>query len=177
MPDIPTFYPPINSEQSLSVINRLYEANPEFFDAPTCPYSDFIKSLFKGTAKVHDMQTHRKPASRPTTGNDLEDRIAVLSEELEAYGDFIHSSAEVTPADRNTYFRLSVTLLEKLIDLKKDTIRINQYLAFQQVILNFMDRNLTPDQRTELMQKITDLIGQEEAKPEENTTESTNSGE
>lgn len=149
------FYPPINQQQ-IALISRLYEAHPNYFDRPECPYSKEVKEAFKKTGMVHDFDTHNI-SELPNSDNMLE-QINQLMYELKNYGQSINSEETTSASDRNTYFRLSVTLLEKLVDIKEKIGKIKDYEVFTTAVLDVMDRILTPDQRTEVMEKLERLV-------------------
>lgn len=156
------YYPSVD-EKSIKLLLRLMESDPKLLDHPECPYSDDFKSLFKHTEKARDFDTSDDTVI--PDANDLLTQINMLSRELAEYGQTIKHS-DNNASDRNTYFRLSVTLMEKLVDIKERISKISQYEAFIGTILEFMDREFTPDQRNLLVQGLSRYL------PEEKTQES-----
>ena len=151
MSDADFHYPPVD-ERNLKLALRIYESNPGYLDDPECPYSQDLKDLFRGTAKVHDFTSHG-PAEIPD-GDRLNWMINELQRQLSAYSDFIDNNEEATASDRNTYFRISTMLLEKSIEQREKVMNIKQYEVFQTFLLDFMDKEMNVDQRSLFMEKI-----------------------
>lgn len=150
------FHYPTLDENAISVIARVYEANPQYFDHPDCPYDQITKDIFKGNAKFQDFDTHTDV--KIANSDDLLTQITQLSKELKAYGQSIKTEEGTSASDRNTYFRLSVTLLEKLVDIKEKIANVKSYEQFNNEVLDIMDKILTPDQRTTVMQRLESLV-------------------
>lgn len=153
------FYPTIN-ERDLHLIARIYTANPHYFDVPECPYSEATKEIFKGTSQYRDFDTH-KTTEIPAT-DSLIAQINILSHQLQEYGNSINLGDNVSASDRNTYFRLSVALLEKLIEIKEKVTKIKEYEVFTAAVMDIMDKLLSPDQRNVMMAKLGELSGVKE---------------
>ena len=151
------FHYPTLDDRALKLALRIYENNPNYLDDPNCPYSEDVKNLFKGTSKVHDFNTHRNV--EVPDGDNLMGQINELSRQLKEYGDFIQSSPSATPQDKNTYFRLMTSLLDKQIEQSEKVSNIKEYENFQSFILDFMDKELNADQRNLFMEKIKMLGG------------------
>lgn len=165
------YYPPLN-EGDITKIIKLYEVHPNYFERPECPYSDEVKAAFKKTGKVHDFDTHDMddvPAS-----DSLLTQINQLSKELKVYGQSISNSEDTSPSDRNTYFRLSVTLLEKLVDIKEKVGKIVEYELFTNEVLDIMDKILSTDQRSEVMARLEKFVEPEIAGAQNETNDDTN---
>lgn len=149
-------YPPI-TEGPLKLALRIYENNPNYFDDPACPYSQDLKDILKGKAKVHDFATHRD--TEVADGDTLIVQINELSRQLKEYGEFIQNSADATPQDKNTYFRLTTSLLDKQIEQREKITNIKEWEKFQAFLLDFMDKEMNADQRGLFMEKIKMLGG------------------
>lgn len=149
-------YPPI-SEGPLKLALRIYENNPGYFDDPACPYSNDLKDILKGKAKVHDFATHKN--NEVADGDTLIVQINELSRQLKEYGEFIQNSEDATPQDKNTYFRLTTSLLDKQIEQREKITNIKEWEKFVSFILDFMDKEMNADQRSLFMEKIKMLGG------------------
>lgn len=151
------FYPVIADKQrDFVLIGRLYEANPGYFSDPKCPYPQDIKDIFQKKAKYHDFDSHDKNKVPET--DTLMAQINTLNSELKSYGQSINEDETTSASDRNTYFRLSVTLLEKLIDMKERIAKIAEVEIFITAVLDVMDKELSPDQRAAIMSRLESLV-------------------
>lgn len=151
------FYPKVVDQQrDFVLIGRLYEADPGYFADPKCPYAQDLKDIFMKKAKYHDFDTHDKNKVPET--DTLMAQINTLNNELKSYGQSINSDETTSASDRNTYFRLSVTLMEKLIDMKERIDKIAEVEIFTTAVLDIMDKELSPDQRETIMSKLKSLV-------------------
>ena len=112
------FYPNLD-EKSIKLIMDLYETDPSYFDDDKCPYGQTIKDLFKGESKVLDFISHTSTDiddSKILSDEDILMEINGLHTKLKEYWDDVKDSAKAT--DKNTFFRVSVSLLERIVDLR-----------------------------------------------------------
>lgn len=58
------------------------------------------------------------------------------------------------PAEKNTFFRLSVNLLEKIVTLQERAAKVDQVIEFQNCMIEIMDHVMSPEQRTEVMDRL-----------------------
>lgn len=152
------YYPPLE-ERNINIVSQLYEADAAYFEDPACPYSKGVIEIFKGTSKAHDFDGHGYGDEVPDA-DSLISQINALNKQLHVYGKDIQNGGEdISASDRNTYFRLSVTLLEKLLDMKKEISNIKEYESFIAIVLDFMDKELTPDKRNMFMLRVEGLTG------------------
>jgi len=147
MSDQPQHYPVLD-EKPLRQISQLYEYNPNLFNRPDCPYSDFIKQLFCGELKTNDFDSHAADMS----DDELTANINDLHKRLTDYWEDVKDSDK--SADKNTYFRLSVTLMEKLVSLKEKMQNLRSVDQFMASVMGIMDDILNADQRTEVMTRL-----------------------
>jgi len=144
-------YPKID-EKMLRLISNIYENNPGYFTDPSCPYEQSTKDIFQKTAKHHDFDSHAPNELKSSDG--LLEEINLLSSQLKSYWNEIQSGQGTTPADKNTYFRLATTLIEKQIDMKERVLNIKEYEAFVMMVLDVIDRELDADQRARVLDKF-----------------------
>lgn len=148
------YYPPLN-ENSFKTIVQLAEANSDYFTNPKCPYSETIKKVFTKTSTAGQVSNINL---EDINEDMLITEINNLYNDLRAYGATVNASGNAT--DKNTYFRVSTSLLEKLVQIREKTIDIKQYAAFQQEILNIMDQVMNADQKQEIMLRLKKFTGE-----------------
>jgi len=145
------FYPPLD-EKSIKIIQKLYEADPEYFSDDRCPYQDSTKALFTGTSAVFDFASHTSERSEPVTDEDILNEINDLHAKLKEYWDDVKDSEKA--GDKNTFFRVSVSLLERIVDLKTKASTLSNMNSFIQEVMNCMQEILTVDQRNEVIARL-----------------------
>lgn len=144
-------YPELN-EKDLKLIIRIYEDDPDYFDDENCPYDSEIKEFFKGEASVHYFDTHGSAASKPPSDDDILAQVTALYDRLNEYWNDVKDSEN--SSDKNTYFRVSVSLMERLTTLKEKMSNLKNVNTFMAEVLQIMDEILTPDQRNEIMKRL-----------------------
>lgn len=147
------FYPPLD-EQKILLVMRLYENNPNFFKDPSCPYSPDLKAMLQGRAKAQDFDFEDDQDDTGISSVKLEQQIKSLQKELTEYGKFIHSSNDASANDRNTYFRISSALIEKMITMQERVLMIKDYEKFLGCVMETLDRELDADGRTRFLDEI-----------------------
>lgn len=145
------FYPPFN-EKSLPTILHLYEEDPEYFNRPECPYLQVTKDLFRIKPKGADFTSHLDENAQGFDNKQTIEEISELYRQMKAYGPKALSSDK--SSDQNTYFRVSVILLEKLITLKERASALSSANEFVSEVLTIMQDTLNPDQVAKVMDRL-----------------------
>jgi hypothetical protein len=147
------FFPQISEEElwKFQVVKRQLEADPAYFEDPSCPYGGEVRRFFTG---IRDRQESQQPGEE-VDETTLEDEANRLYRELKDYGNKLDPE---DTSEHNTYFRLSVSLLEKIISLKERAAGVKKVNEFTRTVLNIMEDELSPDQRTAITQRLRDLI-------------------
>lgn len=143
-------YPPLNEAQ-IKLILSLFATYPDYFDVPGCPYSDEIKELFKGESKVLDFESHQT-AAKDLSDDQILQEISDLHQKLKDYWDEVKTSDK--SADKNTFFRVAVALLERIVNLREQMSNLSQVNVFIDEVLRIMEQVLTPDQRSEVTERL-----------------------
>jgi hypothetical protein len=71
--------------------------------------------------------------------------------ELKNYG---KTNAKSDQTERMAYFRTATSLLERLVTARERALGIKQIRDFQDTVLNIMEEVCTPDQRTDVMDRL-----------------------
>lgn len=154
------FYPPLDGEKNILLAVRLARSNILYLSDPKCPYAASIKEIFGAPKKAETDYGDDEEINV----DSLQQRISRLIKELDEYGREEGRSS----ADKNTYFRLSVTLVKELVDLQKEVSLLAEHDAFVNEILAIMDEILDADQRASIQERLNKYIG---AKNETENTE------
>lgn len=148
------FYPeiPEGAVWALGIIKQHLIENPTYLSDPDCPYDEDVLKFFAA----------KEGEQRGETGgeeihiDDLEGETSRLYKELKTFGDALTKG---DTAEKNTYFRLSVSLLEKLLDLKERAVGLKQVTEFTSTVLTIMEDELTPDIRTKIVHRLKTILG------------------
>lgn len=145
-------YPSVN-EGILKQIRNMAEEFPDYFTHPSCPYQQSTKDLFVKPSKVDlgseiDEEFDANLTELPDT-DQMVLRINNLMKKLERFGNEAESGAE-----KNTYFRLSTTLLTQLVELKSKITLLGQHEAFVAEIMAILEQVCDADQRNEVTDRL-----------------------
>lgn len=149
------YYPPLD-EKPLKTISLLFENDPDYFNDRNCPYSQDVINIFRGMAKFQDFDSHAN--NELPSSDNLIQQINQLAAQLRSYWNDI-KGGDATPADKNTYFRIASSLMEKMTDMKERVSNIKQYEVFTSAVLDILDRELNVDQRNRLMTRLKEILG------------------
>jgi hypothetical protein len=142
---------PIAAIQAIELIRQHLAEDPSYLAHPECPYPGEFKRLF-----VQLLSTPGGPAL-PTMpdedGDDLEANTKRVFKELNDYG---RSLGAGDSAEKAAYFRLSATLLDKLISMQERAQGLRRQQEFENLILEFLENEVGPDVRTKLMDRLKD---------------------
>jgi hypothetical protein len=137
------------------VIEHMKE-DPTYLSGAQCPYSGEVKaflSLLSQTPKdgsVADRAAALMDGDLDQQGG-LEANIKRIFKELTAWGQALGNG---DTAEKQAYFRVSTSLLEKLVMLEAQAKNTAHVKEFERIILAFLDDHVTPDARTKLMDQL-----------------------
>lgn len=151
------YFPRIDTDcvAPISLVLRKIEEDPTYLDDPECPYLDQMKDMLTGMRALRG-ETEEFDAMDV----DLEKEISTLYKELSDFGRGLTGDDN---SERNTYFRLSVSLLEKLLVLQERAAGLNNFRQFVNGVMNIMEDQLSPDQRTNIVERLNVILHGEEA--------------
>lgn len=145
-------YPPLN-EKSISQIKELYSQDEKYFDYPGCPYSETVKNLFKMDNPSYDYDDFDENEINDLTDTDnMIKEIGTLYKHLKEFGKEMRTSD--TASERNTYYKLSASLLEKLITMKERVMDVKKAEEFTAFVIQIMEEELDVDVRSRILTKL-----------------------
>lgn len=140
----------------LSIISSLLQNDPGSLDVPECPYSveqlELLKSVFLTSS-----------AGSPSLESlaDEEINIDIEKEAKQLFRDmktFKTSLSSDDSSEKVQIFRVLSSLLEKLLEMAERAKGVKQYEQFQALVLDAVDRYLTPQQKSEFVDTLGDLV-------------------
>lgn len=143
------YYPALD-EKTIKLISKLFQEDPAYFTDPKCPYSKEVIDLLSGKAEFLDYDSHASIENMKA--EDIEGQLGSLYAKLQKYWEEVRNSDKA--ADKNTYFRVATSLMEKLVDLQERMSMVSQANKFTQDVLNIMDEVMTADQRNEITARL-----------------------
>jgi hypothetical protein len=87
---------------------------------------------------------------------DLETEAQTLFLQLKKLSKDVEAGTEVK--DKLSYIKAATSLLDKLILLKERAADVKQQAKFQNTVLTLLEEICTPDQRTQVMERLKDYI-------------------
>ena len=145
------YYPPID-EKSLQTVMKLSKEDNDYLSDPACPYPNSIKKLFKPLEMSDDIQD-----IADIMGEDhMLQEISTLYTHLKSFGQSMRESD--TASEKNTYFKLSASLIEKLIDMKERISNLKKVDLFIETVLMTMEEEINIDDRSRVIKKLRDVL-------------------
>ena len=145
-----SFYPTLKDEQILllNVIVQSLKKDPNYLNAPECPYSETIKSFFRnqqGPVEVIDLF-------------DGEDQILILDKQIEKLLNDLEAFAgtlmDADHSEKLQYFKTKTVLIERLIAMKERIVNLKELNDFRGAVIQLLDEVCTKDQITQFMKGL-----------------------
>lgn len=149
------FYPKID-EKNIKLVKKLVIQNPSYLDHADCPYSDEIKSLFRLLNPIYDFDDTNMDLDKLTNDEEMLREIKSLYTHLKGFGESMRTSD--TASEKNTYFKLSASLLEKLILMRERVVNIQKMEVFSDTVIQIMQDELSPDERTRIITRLRKVL-------------------
>ena len=150
------YFPQLVDAKTIKIIAGLYSTDPDYFTDKACPYDSEIKEIFIKPAPVEVAGKTTNPYDdiplTELTDDSLIDEINALHHKLKGYWAQVESSDK--SADKNTFFRVNTSLLERIVALREkmtNTLKINTFIA---EVLSIMDEVLDADQRNLVVERL-----------------------
>jgi hypothetical protein len=157
----PRFYPPISGAtfSQLRIIRRLATEDAGYLTDDACPYHG--DDLYLLQALVTSSPSPESSGGDSGVGIAAGEPVNVLQETEALYRDLKTSGATMKtgdPADRNTYFRLATTLMERLVQAREKAAGVANVEAFTNAVLDALEDELTVDQRDRILSKLKGIL-------------------
>jgi hypothetical protein len=155
-------YPTINESQlwPFNLVRQHLMEDPTYLDGPECPYPGevkrFLSLLVPPKTKSLDALNAEAGDLGTAEGDelDLEKELKRLLNEIREYGRKLGLDES---AEKATYFRISTALMEKLVALLEKAHGAKRQQEFEAFILKFLEDECSPDVRTRLMDRLSEV--------------------
>jgi len=143
-------FPPIAPEQ-LTAFNAILAQGPEILESHECPYPPEVKNFLKKLFGDNQAPVRETEFSVEELGVE----VAQMYENIRHAAD---DTKLVDPKDKVAVLRMQSSLLEKMVEMKT-TIRNLKWLSqFQKAVVDWIDENLEPAQRSDFIDQLGSLI-------------------
>jgi hypothetical protein len=146
------YYPPLDTKtiKSLPIVRELAAEHASYF--LSAPYPMEVQTILQDLFKKKEVIAEERPE------NDDRDNWEFLYEESKhLYLSLKGASAgNLETSDKMAYFRTATALLEKLLSMQERSNNLKQVSDFYALVLEIMESELSGDQRTRVMQRLSD---------------------
>ena len=143
---------------SLRVIAKGLEDDPEYLTRRECPYPPDLQVILQRLSPTkivrEEGQTQKQQAFREETSS-FKTEAESLYEELNSL-----DGEDTSISEKLRILTVKTRLLEKMIDLRERTERINDVKQFQDYVLKIMESTLTDTQKKSVMKHLKELAGE-----------------
>lgn len=154
-----TYYPDITQAMLIPIhlVLDIMADDPLALERPACRYPpEVVASLRALWTKVSSGGTAQEVV--PIAGRETVAKLDALDEELTQLLDSLRGLAlKMDPNDTKeqlNYFRTATALIAKLTDLQERMANVKEVGTFHAKVISVFDDILTPEQRTQAMEKL-----------------------
>lgn len=147
-----------HAQWAVRTVLTLAKEDSNYLKSPDCPYDPALVKLIESTIWVKldvSGSSDTPPPSTPITEDEIDSTLAEdlysVFTELKNYGKSIGQSDQT---ERMAYFRTATSLLERLVSARERALGVKQIKTFQDTVLTIMEDSMTPNQRTEVMDRL-----------------------
>jgi hypothetical protein len=165
----------LHTAVTLTIEDREYLTDPECpYDPKTKQFVNEVVSFRQGWQVMAEKPTEEKQPSTPVSEDEIDSTLASdlhsVFRELKDYGKGIAASDQT---ERMAYFRTATSLLERLVNARERALGVKQIKDFQDTVLTIMEEVLSPDQRTDVMDRLRSVLARSAAADDDATDPTT----
>lgn len=132
-------------------LEAMLKTYPDLFTRPECPYPPAIRAFL---AKM--LASGSPPVEQgPFQDDDLVTETSRLYREIQTS---LQTMENVDAKDRATIFKTSTDLLGKLVAMREKSMNMREMSRFQKTVIEVLESVLTPAQRSEFVEKLSDVL-------------------
>ena len=165
-----TYYPPLDEglNTRLETVRLHLMEDPKYLQSKDCPYSGelrgYLEALLGGSTAsggasltVEAVEGFLNETRHGYTAEDLESEAEKLFYELE---EFRNKVKEGDASEMASYFRVAVSLLEKILSAKERASNLKDFGRLVGFLSQFAEDEMSVDQRTKFMDRLKAFSGQ-----------------
>lgn len=177
------YYPPVDlaTLRMLPILLRQIEERGAAAFLEGSPYPEDAREILK---KILEPAVNREPVAAPSgvnpseeeitealqllEGDNIERELALLYSKLRAFGATLEGRTggedgggqKAKASDKSSYFRTTVSLMSKIVELREKASNVNQWLTFKNRVMGLLSSVMTPDQRNAFLEALEADYGQ-----------------
>lgn len=150
-------------EEALIQLAEMYSTHSDFLTHPDCKYPLAVKNAL---ATLTARNTINLPKNSPKSEITLDDEefsaeeVDIHQESTSLYQKlkvFMKNTDKMETSEKAQIFRTATALLEKLLTIKEKSSGIQKYEDFKALVMNTLDRYLTPVQITKFIEELEEI--------------------
>ena len=165
----PREYPRITpmAEEMLIELAQKYAQYPDFLTHKDCKYPVAVKNAIasiaarNGSIKPVTAPNPAKTTQNPTETDEMDlEEVDIHLESTRLFQNlktFMNDTSKMETSEKAQIFRTATALLEKLLTIKEKSSGIQKYEEFKALVMNTLDRHLTPVQITNFIEQVEEL--------------------
>jgi hypothetical protein len=141
-----------SSEKAIIELTKFLNGRVDNLDHPSCKYSPALKRAIRALARLEEAP----PVLQTEDVGDID--IALESRAL--YNSLKTTLKTVDKMETNEkvqIFRTATALMEKLLSLQEKAVALEQFTQFKDIVMNTLDRFLSPVQISEFIAELEEL--------------------
>lgn len=142
------------------VIRLLMTNNPGALDAPECPYTEDQKGFLRGLFEGGGGEGEERKSFLDQEGDRTEIMERQIALALDDMDSMQRGLSKLDQKDKIAFLKAKPGLLERLIDLNDRNLGQRAVGDFMKRMYEFIDTDLTADQRTSLIKKLGGFVGE-----------------
>jgi 23S rRNA maturation mini-RNase III len=148
------YYPELDTKtiKHLPILQKLSQDHPSYW--LTAPYAGDVQLILEGLLKEKKVVHEATPSAQ----SEDQDNWEFLYEESKTLYTNLKNAAvgNMETSEKMAYFRTATSLMEKLLGMQERANNLKQVSDFYQLILDIMEGELVGDQRTRVMQRLSE---------------------
>ncbi len=165
----PREYPRItpSMEDMLVELAQMYRQYPDFLTHKDCKYPLAVKNAIAAIAAKNGSVAPVSAPNRANPAQNLAETTEISLEEVDIHQEstllfqnlktFMKDMSKMETSEKAQIFRTATALLEKLLTIKEKSSGIQKYEDFKALVMNTLDRHLTPVQITSFIEQLEEL--------------------
>ena len=144
---------------------KFLNGSVDALDHPSCKYPPEAKRAIRAIAKLEEVNPIAK-AQIPLENQDIPD-VDIAWESKQLYLSLKTTLKTVDKMETNEkvqIFRTATALMEKLLSLQEKAAAVESYVQFKNLVMNTLDRYLSPVQISEFISELEAETGQAQVK-------------
>ena len=151
------FYPPKLTDEvvmPLRVAIRHARRSPAYLEDRACPWSKELKTFVKELAGNISADAGGESVFEVPNGDKFEIMVKELDQLYSDLKSFRGTLNAMEPNEKATFFKTSMSLMEKIVALKERIYNMKEISEFQKTVITVMEHHLDPEQQKKIIGEL-----------------------